>query len=386
MVGVNQTLPTTAQVPGDYTMDHPTMLTDVLKLHFAGWHLARLKCLSALIVAVFKVKTVNLTQLATAFPGRAEPESHYRRIQRFFQHIEIKPALIAHVVVAFLPYTTYTVALDRTTWMLGCFPMNFLVLSVVHQGIAFPIFWTLLPKKGNSNTKERIELLNRFIAVFGTYKIDCLLADREFIGKEWFAYLKAHHIRFHIRIKRDMHIARTNGRLAPAMNFFRSLPLATYCTLHGPRLICDNRLWVTGMRLPDGEYVIVVSDTQSDHVMEEYKRRWKIEVLFESLKSRGFNFEDTHLQDEKRLNTLFAVLAMAFCWAYHVGAWRHEVKPVRIKKHQRPATSIFRYGFDWIRHALFNPQDKPELLTHVLNLLWQALTGPKALVYQLYSM
>jgi hypothetical protein len=121
-------------------------------------------------------------------------------------------------------------------------------------------------------------------------------------------------------------------------------------------------------------------------VLDEYKKRWKIAVLFEALKSRGFNFEDTHLKDENRLQTLFAVLALAFCWASHVGAWRHEVTPIRIKTHQRPATSIFRYGFDWIRQALFNPEDKPELLTHVLTLLWQALTGPKALVYQLYPM
>src|SRR5688572_7066356 len=52
-----------------------------------------------------KVKTVNLTELATAFPGRAQSDSHYRRLQRFFQHIEIKPALIAQLVVSFLPYT-----------------------------------------------------------------------------------------------------------------------------------------------------------------------------------------------------------------------------------------------------------------------------------------
>ena len=31
------------------------MLTDVLKLHF-GWNLARIKCLSCLIIALFKVK------------------------------------------------------------------------------------------------------------------------------------------------------------------------------------------------------------------------------------------------------------------------------------------------------------------------------------------
>jgi len=270
--------------------------------------------------------------------------------------------------------------------MLGCFPINFLVLSVVHQGTAFPIFWTFLPKKGSSNTEERIELLNRFIAHFGTLKIDCLLAEREFIGKEWFGYLKRHHIPFHIRIKRDMKIARTNGRFSPASNFFRSLPLSTFCTLYGPRLICSHLLWVTGMRLPDGEYVIVVSDSQSEEVMAQYKKRWKIEVLFEALKSRGFNFEDTHLKDEKRLNTLFTVLAIAFCWAYHVGAWQHQVKPIRIKKHQRPAKSIFRYGFDLIRHTLFNPQDKIAVLGRVLSLLCQALTGHRALLYQLYPM
>lgn len=140
------------------------------------------------------------------------------------------------------------------------------------------------------------------------------------------------------------------------------------------------------MRLPDGEYVIVVSDSQSEEVMEQYKKRWNLEVLFEALKSRGFNFEATHLEDEKRLNTLFAVLAIAFCWAYHVGAWRHQVKPVRIKKHQRPAKSLCRYGFDLIRHTLFHPQDQLELLSHVLSLLWQALTGHRALLYQLYPM
>jgi hypothetical protein len=112
-------------------------------------NLARAKCLSALILALFKVKTVNLTELATACPGRAQSDSHYRRLQRFFQHVKLQPALIAQVVVAFLPYTTYTLALDRTNWMLGCLPINFLVLSVVHQGTAFPIFWTFLPKKGS---------------------------------------------------------------------------------------------------------------------------------------------------------------------------------------------------------------------------------------------
>ena len=119
-------------------------------------------------------------------------------------------------------------------------------------------------------------LLNRFRSTFGADKIDCLLADREFMGERWFAYLTSHHIRFRIRIKRDIKVTRSNGTFAPALNFFRSLPVSTYCTLHGPRLVCGQMLWVTGMRLPSGEYFLVVSDGQSDQVMEEYKRDGKL--------------------------------------------------------------------------------------------------------------
>ena len=87
-----------------------TILNNILKLHFAHWHLSRIKCLSYLIMGLFQVKTVNLTEIATTFPGRAEIDSNYRRLQRFFQQIEFNSAVIVQLVVAFLPYTTYTLA------------------------------------------------------------------------------------------------------------------------------------------------------------------------------------------------------------------------------------------------------------------------------------
>jgi len=262
--------------------------------------------------------------------------------------------------------------------------VNAYVLSIVHQGTAFPILWLFLPKKGNSNTQERIELMDQFLAIFGSYKIQYLTADREFIGEEWFRYLINHGIQFRLRIKKNMKLSRSNGPLSPAVNFFRSLPVSTECRLVGRRLVCGHLLWVTGMRLESGDYLIIVSHDESDQVMEDYAKRWKIEVLFQSLKERGFNFEDVNLKDEERLKRLFAVIVIAFCWAYHVGAWLNNQKPIRIKKHQRPAKSVFRYGFDLMRNILFNPQDKQEELREVLMLLWNALMGPKHHIYQLY--
>ena len=163
-------------------MKHSTRLADLLQSTF-GLHRARVTCLAALVIALFRVKTVSLAQLATAFPGSAEIDSHYRRLQRFFQYLQLQPARVATFVLAFLPDAPYTLALDRTQWMLGRMPINFLVLSVVHDGIAFPLFWRLLDKKGNSNTQERIDLLAQFLKVLGSDKIDCLVADREFIGR-----------------------------------------------------------------------------------------------------------------------------------------------------------------------------------------------------------
>jgi hypothetical protein len=43
---------------------------------------------------------------------------------------------------------------------------NVLTLGVVHHGVAFPLVWIMLDKKGNSNTRERCELCNRFLEIF----------------------------------------------------------------------------------------------------------------------------------------------------------------------------------------------------------------------------
>jgi hypothetical protein len=93
-------------------------------------------------------------------------------------------------------------------------------------------------------------------------------------------------------------------------------------------------------------------------VMEEYAKRWEIETLFKCLKSGGFNFEDTHLINPERLEKLVAFLAIAFSWAYLRGEGCHTQKPIGIKRHQRPAKSIFRYGLDWLRDILLNIIEK----------------------------
>ena len=46
--------------------------------------------------------------------------------------------------------------------MLGKFKIDIIYLVINYKVMIIPLLWTLLPKKGCSNMKERIELLEKF--------------------------------------------------------------------------------------------------------------------------------------------------------------------------------------------------------------------------------
>ena len=85
-----------------------------------------------------------------------------------------------------------------------------------------------------------------------------------------------------------------------------------------------------------------------------------------AIKGRGFHFEDTHVTDRDRIRKIFALLAIAFCWAHKTGEWQQEIKPIKIKKHGRPAVSLFRKGLDYIVNAIINLVYRPDLFDKCL--------------------
>ena len=66
---------------------------------------------------------------------------------------------------------------------------NILTLGIVHQGVAFPVLWWMLDKKGNSNTSEGLDLFEGFIELFAEHEIAYVTAYREFLGQDWLSYL-----------------------------------------------------------------------------------------------------------------------------------------------------------------------------------------------------
>ena len=336
-------------------MDRHSQLKALFREHLA-WHGARLSFLSSAVLALLVTRSVVLGELANVFPGRAKTASHYKRLQRFFRDFTVDFDAVARLLASMVvePEEKFVLTVDRTCWKLGGTSINILVLGIAWHATAIPLFWSFIDSKGgNSCTQARIDIMERFLAVFGTERIDCLVADREFIGKAWFKYLRRRDIHFRIRIKADTQVANARGHLVRATHLFRSLPIGHYQALSRPRRMWDQDLYIIGLRLEDGQYLLLATPEAPDSALDDYAKRWGIETLFGSLKTRGFAFESTHITDPERIRKLVVVLAIAFTWACRVGEWLHEhVKALRVKKHGRLEKSLFRYGLDHLQHCL----------------------------------
>jgi hypothetical protein len=321
-----------------------------------AWNKARINFLAKFVIALVQVKTVSLVQISSVMSGRAKADSHYKRCQRFLRFFDLPFAEVAHLVIKLLGIKRpFIISIDRTDWYLGQTPLNILMLSLVYKGVAFPLLWTVLEKKGCSDTSERIQLLEKYLKLFGKESLAFITADREFIGREWFRYLRREKIPFRLRIRENLKVTTARGnKKVSARNLFRTQRAGVGVLLRGERKVLGEEVSLMGMRTREGEYVIVASSTETEEILKDYARRWKIENLFGCLKTRGFCLEETHVIKRERVEKLLALLTVAFCWAYLAGEWLARTTPIKIKKHGRLAKSLFRHGFDHLRRILCN--------------------------------
>jgi len=317
------------------TKDPIRELKAVLAEHLP-WHGARIGFLAQFLLALLKVRSVSLAELATGFGGPAKVESHYKRLQRFFRSFEIGQDSLARLLARLVPVGEgpWRLAMDRTHWRFGKTDINFLVLGIAYRGIAVPIFWSVLDKAGNSDTAERIALMERFLKVFGAARIAALLADREFVGEDWFRWLQKNGIPFHQRLKRDTLVPNAWNRTMRLDVLFGSLKPGESRSLPGRRPVWGCFVHLSALRLEGGEFLFVASfRAPQAEALDAYTDRWQVETLFGCLKSRGFNFEDTHLTDPERLAKLMGLLALAFAWTYRTGELLHDgARPITLKK------------------------------------------------------
>ncbi len=244
------------------------------------------------------------------------------------------------------------------------------------------MIFSLLPKRGNSNWEERKKIMERFIRLFGAECIDCLVADREFIGKEWTGWLNSRRIRYYIRIRQNFWIVKpSTGERIRAWWLFNDLKVGQEKFFHTLFLHKGEYVYLAGSRIKNSDGVpelqILICFNRPEEAILTYKKRWEIETAFRAMKSSGFNIEDTHMRDMDRIARLVAMVCMALVWAYLVGEHKDiNIKPIRILKHGRKAKSLVKYGLEEISTILMRPTYTQNSMfsnfCHVLNVLGES--------------
>ena len=191
------------------------------------------------------------------------------------------------------------------------------MLTFAHEGIAYPLLFIMLPKRGNSNSLERIALPQRYVNLFGGESIVCLRSDREYIRDNWTGWLNENQIRYHIRIK-EIFWVDNSRRGGHAKAYWLLLRLKVGQTTYLPRIhyIKGQAYYLSVKRVkrrdraPDLQ--VIVSFNRHDKAVKTYRRHWKIETMLKTLKSAGFNIEDTHLKDLNCIGKLPPLVMIAF--------------------------------------------------------------------------
>lgn len=324
-------------------------------------HLSRKKCMASCILAMIRSRSVQLNELAEYLNDEAEESSNEVRLQDFFREASLNYDQVSTFLAGFLPAQgKISLTIDRTEWDFGKCQVNILMVLASSGSLHVPLYWELLDNKsGNSSTDDRIELLEKCVALLGASRIGLVLADREFIGHRWLRYLKDRGISFCIRMPKHHVLTNLAGE-----EFTIEHKLAQRQELYLKDVLVDGvwgNAWIKRLKNEQWLFVFSTASTKLQNSCKSkgnflgqlYRKRWRIETFFQSLKTRGFNLRKTHLKALEKLKKLLALVSIAFALCISFGIFLDQkVKPIRKKKHGYKAKSFFRHGLNFLRKLL----------------------------------
>ena len=286
-------------------------------------HGSRKELILHLIFALFKKESPQFTKLAKAIPSKAQLSSVVRRIQYFFSDFALSYVVVMDIMLYFLkPKNHLNISIDRTNWQFGSIHINILcAFASVPNGLSLPIYFTFLSKgRGNTNTLERTTLICHIQKRVDSDVRLHVLADREFIGDEWVSYLEENKVDYTIRVRNNTRIMFGESSVYPTDL------IKTEGEIHAKKaMIWGKERYISVKKIEKKgktSFISVISSQDRADSLELYKERWGIEAFFQATKGRGFNMEDTHLKDLKRLRKLFALICLAYLLGVIIGKYK----------------------------------------------------------------
>jgi hypothetical protein len=134
---------------------------------------AQFLVLSLLLNVLQSSKQVKLERLARMFLYPITIESRRRKLQRFLELPQLTLNLLWYPLITYWLATycqagqTLRIVIDRTQWG----SINLLMVSLVWEQRAIPLFWTLLPKLGSSNVTEQMDAIAQVLPLLKDYQV-----------------------------------------------------------------------------------------------------------------------------------------------------------------------------------------------------------------------
>ncbi|WP_250310771.1 transposase [Rickettsia endosymbiont of Oedothorax gibbosus] len=241
---------------------------------------SRLKCLVGMVISLLTGSSIYQKGLALGILGDAKATSKTHRIYRFLKDFNFDYMKVGYLLLSFFASKNYVVAMDRTSWKFGKSDINILFLVMVIGKISVPIFWKTLSHGGGCSAEFMKEFLQKFINNFGVERIKYLLADREFMNKEWLDFLINNHLKFVIPLKMDHKIRLTKGlRTLTIERIFSDVKALEYRACSG--ILWNRKVNFTAYRNDKSELMVLVSSIEIEQdIFALYKFRWSVNDYF----------------------------------------------------------------------------------------------------------
>lgn len=336
---------------------------DKFNSNYGIYSRSMVKNLFVVLSSIIQAKTVNLYLLKDEMGKilakyNIYSESHYRRLTRFFTYAG-KTNLWASVLrygLDLLEKDIKLLYLDGTEWYIGVFKLHILFLAVDYKGVAVPVYFKLYSHKGVLSEKERILFLEAAIA-FLDLKDCSIIADREFIGDNWFIKFRVHSIDFIIRLRKNQYKS-IIGEKSYKMLEKKAVKKKKSSVL----IQIDGwpfRLWVLKNKTQNNDkeplIYILTSVLDKSNVTDLYRLRWKIELLFKHFKSNGYNLEDLRMTNLDKIKLLIAILTLAYILAVLTAFDERKNKKMNTKTYKDgrkfDTISVFKQGQSLLKQS-----------------------------------